>query len=359
MKFIEIENRAGKLKLNDGVYKESADKLIDELKQLYGQTAVDARMSIGEVVCSADNALESVEVEINSPGGSVFEGNRIYNALRSMSARGVEITTTVNGLAASMGSVILMAGDKRNMTKGSRVMIHEASTVAWGDARALRKNAELLEGISSEIAGIYAERTGGDPKSIRQLMLAETWMTAEDAKANGFIHSIIKDGKPEAFDTGEKGMAKGIFSIFKGDDAAADILAAAKSENETLAAELESVQAKLNEAQGFAQVVAEKEIEITNLTTANAALTNEVTSIKAELQTAQDDIKAKAEEIETVKASVETKAAEILAQRGHVAPVDLGGDDGNQSPKELSREAFNKLSPRERTAFAQAGGKLI
>jgi len=118
---IHIENRAGKVKLNSGVYKESADKLIDDLDKLYGPAAVVAQMCIGEVVCSADDALESVEVEINSPGGSVFEGQRIFNALRSMSARGVEVTATVNGLAASMGSVILMAGDKRRMTAGSRV----------------------------------------------------------------------------------------------------------------------------------------------------------------------------------------------------------------------------------------------
>lgn len=327
MKFIEIENRAGKLKLNDGVNKDSADKLITELEQLYGPSAVAAQMKIGDVVCSASEALESVDVEINSPGGSVFEGNRIYSALREMAARGVAITTTVNGLAASMGSVILMAGDNRRMTKGSRVMIHEASTIAMGDAREMKKTAAVLESISSEIAGIYAERTGGDAADIRNLMYAETWMTAEDAKANGFIHAIIKDGKSDEFDKGAKGMAKGIFSIFKGDDAAADILAAAKSENETLAAELESVQAKLTEAHGFAQVVAEKEVEITNLTTANAALTNEVASIKVELQTAKDDIKAKSEEIETVKASVETKAAELLAARGHIAPVNLE-DDG-------------------------------
>lgn len=359
MKFIEIENRAGKLKLNDGVNKDSADKLITELEQLYGPSAVAAQMKIGDVICSASKALESVDVEINSPGGSVFEGNRIYSALREMASRGVAITTTVNGLAASMGSVILMAGDNRRMTKGSRVMIHEASTIAMGDAREMKKTAAVLESISSEIAGIYAERTGGDADDIRNLMYAETWMTAEDAKANGFIHAIIKDGKPEAFDTGEKGMAKGIFSIFKGDDAAADILAAAKSENETLAAELADVQSKLTEAQGFAQVVAEKEVEITNLTTANAALMTEVATIKAELETAKADVVAKATEMETVKASVEVKAAELLAARGHKAPVDLGGDDGNQSPKELSREAFNKLSPRERTAFAQAGGKLV
>lgn len=339
MNFIEIENRAGKLKLNDGVYKESADKLIDELEKLYGQSAVAAQMKLGDIVCSADNALESVDVEINSPGGSVFEGNRIYNALRGMSARGVKVITTVNGLAASMGSVILMAGDERKMTKGSRVMIHEASTIAWGDARSLRKNADLLEGISAEIAGVYAERTGGDPKAIRNLMLAETWMTAEEAKSNGFIHAIIKDSKDEEFDTGAKGMAKGIFSIFKGDDAAADILAAAKSENETLAAELADVQAKLTEAQGFAQVVAEKQVEIDNLASSKADIEAKFTTISTELETVKAEVTAKTSEIETVKASVETRAAELLAQRGHTAPVDLNDDskgDGKQHSKELT-----------------------
>jgi len=66
---IEIENRAGVIKLNSGVNKESADKLIDDLDRLYGQSAVLAQMCIGEVVCSASDALELVEVEINSPGG--------------------------------------------------------------------------------------------------------------------------------------------------------------------------------------------------------------------------------------------------------------------------------------------------
>lgn len=356
---IEIENRAGKLKLNDGVHKESADKLIDELEKLYGKSAVDAQMKIGDIVCSADNALESIDVEINSPGGSVFEGNRIYNALREMSARGVEVVTTVNGLAASMGSVILMAGDKRRMTKGSRVMIHEASTIASGDARALRKTSDLLENISSEIAGIYAERTGGDAKKIRQLMLAETWMTAEEAKDNGFIHAIIKDGKSEEFDKGAKSMAKGIFSIFKSDDAAADILAAAKSENESLTAELESAQAKLAEAQGFAQVVAEKDVEIQNLTNELNTLKGEVSTIKAELETAKSEVEAKVKEIETVKASVETKAIELLAARGHKSPVDLNGDDGLQNSKEMTREEFNKLTPHARTQFSKSGGKIV
>ena len=79
MKLLQIENRHGKISFNDGVHKDSADKLIQELDQLFGNSAVLAQMSIGDVVCAADDALEGVEVEINSPGGSVFEGHRIYN----------------------------------------------------------------------------------------------------------------------------------------------------------------------------------------------------------------------------------------------------------------------------------------
>jgi ATP-dependent protease ClpP protease subunit len=84
---IQVENRRGKLKLNDGVHKESADKLIEELGRLYGPDAVAVGMKIGDIVCAADDALESVDIEINSPGGSVFEGQRIYSALRQMSNR--------------------------------------------------------------------------------------------------------------------------------------------------------------------------------------------------------------------------------------------------------------------------------
>ncbi len=341
LQHLEIENRKGKLKLNDGVYKESADKLIEELETLYGPAAVAAQMRIGDIVCAADDALESVEVEINSPGGSVFEGNRIYNALRGMSARGVEITTTVNGLAASMGSVILMAGDKRRMTTGSRIMIHEASTVAWGDARALRKNADLLEGISAEIAGIYAERTGGDQKAIRSLMFAETWMTADEAKENGFVHTVTKDGKPKAeFDNENKAMSI-LSKLFPGNDQVAE-LEATIAETETLRAELADAQAKITELTGLAE--------------ANAALQTELADVQAKLNEAAKlanenaetiaELQAKAEKVDELAA---IKAAEILASTGHPAPVQLTGDGGSTGTDYVAE--LGKLQGADRTAY--------
>lgn len=338
---IEIQNKAGLLKLNSGVNKESADKLIDDLDRLYGKAAVLAQMSIGDIVCSADDALESVEVEINSPGGSVFEGQRIFNALRSMSARGVEITTRVNGLAASMGSVILMAGDKREITTGSRVMIHEASTIAAGDARALRRQSDLLEGISAEIAGIYADRTGGDVKAIRQMMLAETWMDATEAKENGFVDSIIKDGKE--FDTTNKGMTGILAKLFPGNDEAAKIEAAIV-ENDSLRADLDAANKQIAELQ--------------NLAEANATLQNDLAIAQtaiAELQDKVEQSNAAAAELEQSAVATEQKiaekASELLASTGHPEPIAVV-----EAATEVSlREQYGKLTtPNERAAFRKA-----
>ena len=346
---LTIENRAGKLRLNDGVHKDSADKLIEELDALYGPSAVGI-MSINNVVCAADDALETVEVEINSPGGSVFEGQRIYNALRGISARGVEVTTTVNGLAASMGSVILMAGDKRQMTQGSRIMIHEASTIAMGDSRAMRKTADLLDGISSEIAGIYADRTGGEEKAIRNLMFAETWMTADEAKANGFVGTVLKDGKAKAeFDTQSKSVMK--FFTAKQNEEITAKLEAAESENEALRNELADAQANI--------------AELTANDGATAILNVELSDAKSkisefEAKVADYDIKVAdltaAAEVTAEKVSI--KAAELLAAQGHPAPVALGNSDIEASSNILTRHAFNALAPKEKMSFIKKGGKL-
>lgn len=342
---LEIQNRKGKIKLNDGIHKESADKLIEELDKLYGPSAVVSGMKIGDVVCSADEALEGVEIEINSPGGSVFEGHRIYNSLREMSSRGVPITTTVNGLAASMGSVILMAGDTRRMHKGSRIMIHEASTMAWGDAKTLRKSADLLEGISSQIAGIYAERTGGDSATLRDLMLAETWMTAEQAKELNFVHSIVgekdKDTKAE-FDNPTKGMTGLLSKLFPGNEHAEQI--------EAQLQELDGLRADLTAAQGRIE-------ELKNLEVEKAAIASELAEVKASVE-AKD---SKIAELEASAVSIEDRAkvlaAEFLAQTGHPAPVAIE-ENGDSESKLKTRKEFNALQPSARLAFVKSGGKI-
>lgn len=338
---IEIKNRLGKIKLNSGVNKESADDLIDKLDRLYGSRAVAAQLSIGDIVCKADDAIDGIEIEINTPGGSVFEGQRIYNALREMSARGVEITATVNGLAASMGSVILMAGDKRRMTAGSRVMIHEASTIAAGDARALKKQAELLESISVEIAKIYAERTGMHEEEIREMMMAETWMTADEAKEKGFVDVVLKDGKEVAeFDTAPKVMS--IFAkLFPGNDEALKIEAAI-AENDSLRADLTTAHALIEELSGHAETITQLRAELAT----EQEKATETTQKSEELET---KVKELEEKTEVTEDKVSARAAELLASTGHPAPVSLAGDI-NEAP--LSHlKAMAKLAPLEAAEY--------
>jgi len=357
MEILKIENKKGKITLNDAVHKESADQLIHDLGQLFGASAVLAQMSIGDVVCAADDALEGVEVEINSPGGSVFEGHRIYNSLREMSSRGVPVTTTVNGLAASMGSVILLAGDTRQMTKGSRIMIHEASTMAQGDSKSLRKTADMLEGISAEIAGIYAERTGGEKDAIRDLMHAETWMDAKQAKEAGFVQSIVGEKQEEAaaFDTKHKGMTGILSKLFPGNDDAAKFEAEI-AENETLRNELTEAQAKITELSGHAELIVSRDTEISEYL---AKISELEASSKQEGEAAQAEIAELKSTADESAEAIAQKASTLLASTGHPEPVDTS--ENAEAPTDAYTEYRNlqKTDPRAAAEYWTANEDKI
>ena len=335
---INIENRAGKIKLNDSVHKDSADQLIQELEQLYGESAVASNMQIGDITCSAENALESVDVEINSPGGSVMEGQRIFNALKGISARGVEVVTTVNGLAASMGSVILMAGDQRKMTAGSRIMIHDASVMAYGNADDLRKQSNLLESISSEIADIYAEKANGNAQEIRELMKDETWMDTAQAKELGFVDSIIKNGKEQ--DTENELNSNQLItnkqSMF--------------TKDKDLVAKLEASQAEVSEHEA---TIARREAEAVtlseDLSAAKAELVEnqtQITELTAKLETSEAIVKDQGE----FSAKVEDAAQAKLAEIGHPAPVAVDDSEVTLSVYEQYKE-LKATDPTKAGAF--------
>lgn len=128
-----------------------------------------------------------IELHLNSPGGEAFEGIAIYNALKQHAAA---VNVSVDGLAASIASVIAMAGDTVTMATGSTMMIHNASGIEIGDADDLRAYADILDTVSNNVAAIYAERAGGTVESWRAAMGAETWYTAEEAVAAGLADSV-------------------------------------------------------------------------------------------------------------------------------------------------------------------------
>lgn len=132
--------------------------------------------------------VDVIELHIDSPGGDVFQGIAIMNALRRHKAR---IEVTVDGLAASIASVIAMAGDRIVMNRGAQMMIHDAWSWGEGDARDLESAAKALEKCSDSIAATYAARTGKSKEHWRELMAVETWFTAEEAVLAGLADSWV------------------------------------------------------------------------------------------------------------------------------------------------------------------------
>lgn len=132
---------------------------------------------------------DDLDVRINSPGGYVMEGLAIYNAIIRQKAKGRKVTTHIDGLAASMGSVIAMAGDEIIMADNALMMIHNPWDCACGDAADLRRAADKLDMIRDQIVGIYAKQTGIDTDTLIAMLDAETWMTSVEALAQNFATS--------------------------------------------------------------------------------------------------------------------------------------------------------------------------
>jgi len=130
----------------------------------------------------------SLSVEINSPGGDVFAGLAIYNMLRASSKT---IATKVTGIAASAASLVLMAGDTREMPEDTYVFVHNPWTEMAGTAEEMRETAEALDKIGASLIGTYAERTGLSETKVRALLAAETLLTAQEAQTLGFATGVI------------------------------------------------------------------------------------------------------------------------------------------------------------------------
>ncbi len=141
---------------------------------------------------------KKINLHLNTPGGSVFDGVSIYNALVKHKA---EVETHIDGLAASMGSIIALAGNTVNMAKNAFFMIHNPWSFVVGDAETMRKEADLLDKISaSSLVNTYAEKSGLDAEYIKELMDDESWLNAEEAEEYGFVDNITGESDAAAFD---------------------------------------------------------------------------------------------------------------------------------------------------------------
>lgn len=135
----------------------------------------------------AELDAERLDVHINSPGGSVFDGQAIYNAVRRYPGT---VTSYIDGIAASIASVIAEAGEHVVMASNALFMIHDPFGLAIGSADVHRRMADSLDKCAETIAGVYQAKSGLEREAIIEAMHAETWYTAEAAKEAGFVDEI-------------------------------------------------------------------------------------------------------------------------------------------------------------------------
>ena len=149
-----------------------------------GMGGVNAQGFIEEIKSFKDSPMN---LHINCVGGDVFDGMAIFNIIKKRTAK---TTVYIEGIAASMGSVIALAADSVVMAENSLFMIHNAWGGAMGEAKEMKKTAKLLDKISGEIADIYVKKTKLPYDKVKEMMDEETWLNAEEALELGFIDSI-------------------------------------------------------------------------------------------------------------------------------------------------------------------------
>lgn len=177
--------------------KQTEITIFDEI----GMFGISAKQFISDL--QAVPADHSILLKIHSPGGEVFDGNAIFTALQ----RRGNVEVQIEGIAASMATVISLAGSPVKMAANGFYMIHNPWGSAVGDSSEMRKQAELLDRIRQNMVNAYAAKSGQEPALIESWMDAETWFTAEQAQAAGFVDEIT-DGMALAASANFRALAK-------------------------------------------------------------------------------------------------------------------------------------------------------
>jgi len=177
--WFKIENKSSK----------SADIYVYDEIGFWGTSAQDFVDQLKEI----DSA--QINLHINSPGGEIFDGLAIYNALKQHKAN---VTTFVDALAASAASFIAMAGDEVVMARNGVMMIHDGIGLVYGNADDMRETSVILDKMSDNIADIYAQQAGGAISYWRDFMKAETWYSAFEARDAGLADTVLDEDNEEA-----------------------------------------------------------------------------------------------------------------------------------------------------------------
>ena len=178
---------------NPGLRAAVAEEEQDRSISIYDAIGYDYWTGEGVTARRVASALRTlgagpVTVNVNSPGGDMFEGLAIYNLLREHKG---DVTVKVLGVAASAASIISMAGDTVQIARAAFFMVHNSWVIAAGNRNDLRETADWLEPFDAAMADIYVARTGADTKAIAKLMDAESWLGGSAAIDQGFADELL------------------------------------------------------------------------------------------------------------------------------------------------------------------------
>jgi ATP-dependent protease ClpP protease subunit len=162
---------------------------------IFGDIGFSYTASDFQKALAAVGKVSTINLSINSPGGEVFQGFQIYNMLSRHPAK---IVVTVDGLAASMASVIAMAGDQIIMPENAMMMIHNPVGMAFGEADQIESFSKALRDMGANITAAYVKRTGLSESRVSDMMDKETWLTADEAVKNKFADVVEEPVKMAA-----------------------------------------------------------------------------------------------------------------------------------------------------------------
>lgn len=170
-------------------------ELDGDIAHLYVYDVIDAWWGASAqklVTALAEAGGRDVHLHINSPGGDVFEARAMASALVAYTG---QVVSCIDGLAASAATTLALAGNEVRITEGGLFMVHNSWTLAWGNKTELRDTADLLDKVDQSIAGDYVSKTGKALQDIVTWMDDETWFSASEALAAGFVDSVVPNSK--------------------------------------------------------------------------------------------------------------------------------------------------------------------
>ena len=282
-----------------------------------------------------------INLRINSLGGDVFDGMAMYNVIKRREAK---TTVYIEGIAASIATIIALGADEVVMAENSLFMIHNAWGGTMGEAKDMRKTAETLDKISSELTDIYRKKTGLSNDVLAEMMDEETWLNAEEAYELGFIDTISDSIKVAAkydvskfknitqeeiqnklsININNKKMTNELKEWFN--NKVEEIVAAVKSDVKVSKDIVEETTINVN--LGDNDDIMNK---ISEFETNNIELSNKITSLEEELVNAKGTNETLTEEVEALNAKInkaDAKGTEIVTEADPVV-VENKKEDAN------------------------------